>query len=104
MRTVVAEEAPLPAEEVAVDGSGRAAREAPRAAAIVRQRGVRVVQVRYHHEPVRDEYPGHAVERGDARTAEARTSVREQRSRSEEAEIRRDDNPALRGVKYDGIC
>lgn len=50
---VVKEEATHPTEEVAVHSRRRPALEVPLRLAVVRQLGVRVVQIRDHDEPVR---------------------------------------------------
>jgi hypothetical protein len=55
----------LPAEEGAIDSSGRATLVTPSAAAVVRDVRVRVVEVGDHGEPVGDGEPGDEVEFGD---------------------------------------
>ena len=53
VRHVVQEKAAHPAQEVAVDRRRRAALKIPLRLAVVRQRRVRVVEVRDHDEPAR---------------------------------------------------
>lgn len=95
------EKPPHPPQKVAIDRRRRPAREAPRRTPIMRQRGVRVVQVRDHHEPVCDEHPRHAVQRRDAQGAIAGAGEVEERAGEEEPEVGEEDGGALGGVEDD---
>ena len=95
MGDIVEEEAALPAEEGAIDGSGRATLVTPSAAAVVRDIRVCVVEVGDHDEPVCDGEPGYEVELGDGGEAVEGACVGDAADHGEDADVGDDDGVAL---------
>lgn len=78
---------PLPSQEIAVHCRECAARVRPLRAAVVRQRGVCVLEEDDHHNPVRHREPGDAVDPEERASAEARAERVERVERRREADV-----------------
>lgn len=104
-QTHVVQEIPsLPSEEIAVHRRECAAHVCPLRAAVVRQRGVSVLEEDDHHYPVRHREPGDAVDPEERAGAQARVECVECVECCREADVGDEYRESLVGLEEDRVC